>query len=194
MRVRLMPGRRSRMRRLTWRALIALAFFISTLTLFFAVFKSGDTSENAGGHVPRGFISSAQSSKSRVPITGSDDVDGVARASLDNPLELPYTESLEELIQLLRLYAEWRGVRVDHTDLPSFEAAAAAAAAGQGYAGDNSARGAEIRDSDLRMPDLEPLRGLSGDSGHLSTNWVLDDPENITAEQETYVERFIAPV
>ncbi|CAG9567176.1 conserved hypothetical protein [Leishmania major strain Friedlin] len=145
-----------------------------------------------GGKATRHPLTPGNPTVSLVPGAGAD---GDAPPSGSDRGADPYTGSLEELVRLLRIYAAHRGVRVNHTydTLP----AGIAAAAGLTDSGNNSQRDAGARVAGLQLPGVELLHGLYGDGGeaggHLSANWVLDEPEMITAEQETYVERYLVP-
>ncbi|KAI5684842.1 hypothetical protein MNV84_00264 [Leishmania braziliensis] len=197
MRSRLLPSRRSRPARFARCIALCLALSIGALVLFSGLFlwkMFSDEVEGArtGSKMPQRPSMPGHPAGSSVPDAGAD---GVVQPLADNREAAPYTESLEELLRLLRIYAEHRGVRVNSTYLVPLEALTAALGLRGG--GDSSQRGAEARGADLQLPGAELLHSLYGNGGqagdHLFANWVLDDPETITTEQEAYVERYLVP-
>ncbi|CBZ23086.1 conserved hypothetical protein [Leishmania mexicana MHOM/GT/2001/U1103] len=154
--------------------------------------RDGGEGAKAGGKAMQHPSTPGTPTVSLVPGAGAE---GDARSFGGGGGVAPYTESLEELVRLLRIYAEHRGVRVNHTydALP----AGIAAAAGLTDSGESFQRGAGAKVAGLQLPGAELLHGLYGDDGqaggHLSANWVLDEPETIMAEQEAYVERYLVP-
>ncbi|CBZ31192.1 hypothetical protein, conserved [Leishmania donovani] len=197
MRPRLLPSRRSRTARSAHRTLLCLVLSVGALVLLSGVvvwrtMRDGGEGAKVGGKATQHPSTPGNPTVSLVPGAGAD---GDAPPLGGDREAAPYTESLEELVRLLRIYAEHRGVRVNHTHDALL--AGIAAAAGLTDSGENSQRGAGTRVAGLQLPGVELLHGLYGDGdqagGHLSVNWVLDEPEAITAEQETYVERYLVP-
>ncbi|KAG5508403.1 hypothetical protein JIQ42_08142 [Leishmania sp. Namibia] len=200
MQSRALWSRRFRAARFARRTLFLSALCIGALVLLSGVliWRATDSwaeGTRVGGKCTPPFLTPGNRAGLLVPGAGTDALDGGAQPLTGHLEAAPYTESLEELLRLLRIYAEHRGVRVNHTYSAPLEAAAALA--GISDDGNSSHRGAEVGGAVLQLPGVKLLHDFYGDGGqvvgHLSAGWVLDDPETIMAEQEAYVERYLVP-
>ncbi|KAG5487179.1 hypothetical protein CUR178_08191 [Leishmania enriettii] len=200
MQSRALCSRRSRAARFARRTLFISALCIGALVLLSGVFiwratDSWAEGARVGGKWTPSFLAPGNPAGLLVPGAGTDALDGGAQPLTSYLEAAPYTESLEELLRLLRIYAEHRGVRVNHTYFAPLEATAALAGVSDG--GNSSHGGAEVGGAVLQLPGVKLLHDFYGDGGqavgHLSAGWVLDDPETIIAEHETYVERYLVP-
>lgn len=179
----LLPGHRSRTSRVARRVMIAVLFLIVLLVacLGYMVYHSlGD----GNGIFPLETLPVTDPSQPNrggahggLTLSPSPERDAHAEGAM------PYSESLNELVQLLKLYTATRGVAVNTTQLrlpnPS----------GGGAGGDDLP--AELQLAGLR--ELYANASMIPPAGAGRT-WMLDDPAVIQTEQEDYVERFIAPV
>lgn len=179
-------------RRIIWGVLIAIFGLVGLLsyTIYHSLGDGEDVVPISGvsgvGHVtqppntdtlPTAVAEQQRQSNATVPAGG------VPTAAPD---AMPYSESLDELLQLLHIYTTMRGIKVNQSLLD-------AAAAGGGMAqGEMSALPLE-----LSLPGVQELRmntTAAAEAGLLHSQWLLDDPADIQKEQEDYVARYIAPV
>ncbi|KAG5487929.1 hypothetical protein LSCM1_08244 [Leishmania martiniquensis] len=200
MRLRTFLGRRLRTARFARSTFLFGALSIGALVLLSGVFMWTVADNWAGGATARSngappFSTPGNPAGSLVSGASADGPEGSVQPLTGYREAAPYTESLEELLRLLRIYAEHRGVRVNSTYHAQLEAIAAVAGLSNGA--DDSKRGAGGGVADLQLPGVNLLHhfysGIGHVVGHLSADWALDDPKAIVTEQEAYVEQYLVP-
>jgi hypothetical protein len=189
----LLPGRRSRTSRFV-RRVILVVFVVIVVFIGVLVFMLYHSFGNDADLFPPSITSNLEHKvvednwKTTLPTGAGDAGTASAAAMTHAPDAIPYSESLDELLELLRIYTTSRGIRVNQSALNAFGTLEDAAAAG--------AQLPMIPD-ELELAGVNELRRNSpaqADGNGLHTQWMLDDPAAIQDDQEAYVERYIAPV